>query len=214
MTQKSDEPWRCLRAPLPDRDLLSSCLAEKQPYEVHVGESFLVTGTATGTFVSLQANPATHECEVPPVSSELVRLDQSRIPLEPPLACPATLTDPLGPLPPSLGTNVCRLPDGDGRRIHFENPIFGIAVEVPAAAPLPPDQLVLSFNVVGGGLVLGVALAVDVQAQQPRAALTAPDLQTVYVVDEGKQSVATGLRGQLLRLSSSVLQVDHNFQVR
>ena len=41
-----------------------------------------------------------------------------------------------------------------------------------------------------------------------------PKKGTVYVVDEGKQSAATGLRGQLLRLRSEVPATDTTFRVR
>ena len=41
-----------------------------------------------------------------------------------------------------------------------------------------------------------------------------PDRQTVFVVDEGKGTSATSLRGQLLRLVSSVQVCDPNFRVR
>jgi hypothetical protein len=44
--------------------------------------------------------------------------------------------------------------------------------------------------------------------------VTAPDRQTVFVVDEGKSSTATGLRGQLLRVSTAVQATDRSFQVR
>jgi len=70
------------------------------------------------------------------------------------------------------------------------------------------------MNVTGGGNTLQSLLGVDVQAQQPRYATVAPDGQTVYVVDEGKAAVATGLRGQLLRLFSSSQSVDTTFIVR
>jgi len=53
-----------------------------------------------------------------------------------------------------------------------------------------------------------------VQAQQPRYVTVAPDHQTLYVVDEGKSPVATGLRGQLLRLFSNSQAVDTTFVVR
>ena len=44
--------------------------------------------------------------------------------------------------------------------------------------------------------------------------VTGPDLQTVFVVDEGKGSASTALRGQLLRLVSFVQICDPAFQVR
>ena len=83
--------------------------------------------------------------------------------------------------------------------VHFENPWFAFALDVPkvgvAAFPviLPPPSLQLTFQVVGGQGALSIALASDVQAQQPRVAITGPDRQTVYIIDEGKQTTATGL---------------------
>ena len=68
--------------------------------------------------------------------------------------------------------------------------------------------------VTGGGNSLPSLIGVDVQAQQPRYVAVAPDGQTVYVVDEGKSPVATGLRGQLLRLFSPSQSVDTTFVVR
>jgi hypothetical protein len=44
--------------------------------------------------------------------------------------------------------------------------------------------------------------------------VTAPDLQTVFVIDEGKGTASTALRGQLLRLVSSIQTCDPAFQVR
>jgi hypothetical protein len=237
---------RCMRAQL-DPAKFEACMPELQTYEIHAGEAFLIEGSATGVFSDLQANPQTRECEIPPQSSEYVRLHQARIPIEPPAQCPASLItgDRLGPLPPDfldpvsgVATNVCQIePDltprpghAVARVIHFENPMFSFLLSVkagPAASPaptaspapsvdktVPPDQLTLSFTLVGSGFPLGLALAIDVQAQQPRYAVTAPDRQTVFVVDEGKQSVGVGLRGQLLKLSSEAVAIDRSFQVR
>jgi hypothetical protein len=196
---------RCLRAPLDDA-LFAACLKELQPYELHAGDGFLVSGSLTGVLIEEEPDPATGECVVPPVSSEYVRLHQSRIPLVA-AACPPSLTDPLGALDPSQ-PNVCALPSG----LHFENPFFSFVLGLSSG--VPADQTALSFVLVGGGSPLSLGLGTDVQAQQPRAAVTAPDRDNVFVVDEGKQTSATGLRGQLLKLTTSVQSVDRRFQVR
>jgi hypothetical protein len=251
---------RCLLAPLFDRDnnrdLFTDCMPDLKTYEIHTGDSFAVIGSATGFFSDLQANPQTRECEVPPVSSEFIRLRQARVPITPGLTCPDALGpngNPLAFMPndlidPTTGraAAACLITDTDGRHIHFENPFFAIDVKIPPAicggaspapstmpsespepspspAPtscsvsgleVPPDQLTLSFNLVGSGFPLQVILAVDVQAQQPRSVAVAPDRETVFVVDEGKQTTATGLFGQLLKLSSNAVAVDRSFTIR
>ncbi len=139
-------------------------------------------------------------------------------------ACPAYVdANPLAQSidPSVLASNICALQQPAGATtsvIHFENPIFNIGVVLPldgAGRPLiPPDGTSVSMAVTGGGNSLASLLGVDVQAQQPRYATVAPDGQTVYVVDEGKQAVASGLRGQLLRLFSSSQSVDTTFVVR
>jgi hypothetical protein len=101
--------------------------------------------------------------------------------------------------------------------VHFENQIFNIALQIPVLATrplIPPDGTAVAFTVTGGGNPLVSLLGVDVQAQQPRSVAVGPDGQTIYVVDEGKASTATGLRGQLLRLFSSSQSVDTTFVVR
>src|SRR5205823_7212016 len=124
--------------------------------------------------------------------------------------CPANVdAQPLAEsIDPSLQTNVCSVKTMAGvRLIHFENPIFNIVAELPLSSTnrpiVPPDGTSVSFSVTGGGTNLIAQLGVDVQAQQPRAALVGPDGQTVYVVDEGKSPSGAGLRGQLLRLFSA-----------
>jgi hypothetical protein len=112
-----------------------------------------------------------------------------------------------------------------GRSVHFENIFYAIELVVPArqvrggelangADLVPGDGTDLKFSIVGGGFPLAATLGVDATAQQPRVIVTSPDSQTVFVVDEGKQSAATGLRGQLLRVSTSVQATDRSFQVR
>jgi hypothetical protein len=112
-----------------------------------------------------------------------------------------------------------------GRSIHFENIYYAIELIVPARQIrnaelangqdlVPGDGTDLKFSVVGGGFPLAATLGVDATAQQPRSIVTSPDRQTVFVVDEGKQGAATGLRGQLLRVSTAVQATDRSFQVR
>src|SRR5262249_49142570 len=151
--------------------------------------------------------------------------------------------DPLSALPPDfvdpstgLPTNVCQVSPAPSpspgfsntRVVHFETPTFSFLLQstagppspmptpspLPLPATVPPDLFTLQFAVVGSGFPLGVALAIDVQAQQPSAVVTAPDRQTIFVVDEGKQSAGVGLRGQLLKVSSENVAVDRSFQVR
>jgi hypothetical protein len=100
------------------------------------------------------------------------------------------------------------------RLIHYENPFFAIELQIPAGRALSPDNTDVKFVIVGGGYPLAVPLATDVTALQPRAIVTSPDLQTVFVVDEGKQSSGTGLRGQLLRVSTAAQATDRSFTVR
>ena len=107
--------------------------------------------------------------------------------------------------------------DPAARVVHFENPIFNLAVQFPKSdgqVIIPPDGTAISMQLTGGGATLLALLGVDVQAQQPRYVAVAPDGQTVYVVDEGKGTSAAGLRGQLLRLFSPTQSVDTTFVVR
>jgi hypothetical protein len=208
---------RCMRSPLDD-GLFATCLTELQPYEIHAGESFVVTGSQTGYLTDLEPDPATRECAIPPATgtdAQFVQLHQSRIPIDPAVlpSC-ASLPDVLSPLSPGQPNACLFSASGSDRVIHFENPLFAIGLDLPAQSPLPPDQTVLTFQVVGGGFPQSLAVGIDVQAQQPRAAVTAPDLQTVYIVDEGKQTTATGLRGQLLKLFSTSQAIDRLFIVR
>ncbi|MGZ3405782.1 MAG: hypothetical protein ACXVAN_05015, partial [Polyangia bacterium] len=143
-------------------------------------------------------------------------------------ACPANVNQqPLAEsIDPSMQTNVCKVTTAATSvdLIHFENPIFNIVAQVPTALVpnsttktrpiVPPDGTAISINLTGGGTNLVSQLGVDVQAQQPRSALVAPDGQTVYIVDEGKSPVGAGLRGQLLRLFSASQSVDTTFIVR
>jgi hypothetical protein len=210
---------RCLRAPLDDAYFLPvelggfGCLRELQPYQITAGDAFTVTGSTTGFLTDLQPNPVTRACEVPPMSSQQVRLRQSRIPLGAP-ACPATLANIQDPLPAPF-PNVCTFQDDmTSRQIHFENMYYAFGLDLPPGSFQPPENFTLQFVVVGGGVPFALALGADAVAQHPRSAVVAPDRSTVYVIDEGKQTVATGLRGQLIRLISSVQTSDRFFLVR
>jgi hypothetical protein len=249
---------RCMLAPADAKYFQAAtsstpgCMTELKTYEVHAGESFLVTGSLSGFFSDLQADPLTSECEIPPMSSEYARLHQARIPIDTQLMCPAA-SDPLSSLPPDLidpstgvASNICfESKSLSSRVIHFENPFFAFLLEIPLSVPasfdsgipaspepsaspspspspgppgvvtgLPVDLLQIQFSLLGGGFPLSVTLAIDVQAQQPRYAVTAPDRQTVFIVDEGKQTVGVGLRGQLFKLSTNATALDRSFLVR
>jgi len=219
---------RCMRAPIGDatagQTFWQTCMPEVQQYEIHAGDAFTVSGTSSG-FLSNETTAPDGECVVPPQTKERVRLFQWRVPLSA-SPCPANVNaNPLTASidPKTMPANVCVvngpvMPGTTSEVIHFENPVFNIGVVLPllaSARPIvPPDGTSVSMAVTGGGNNLQSLLGVDVQAQQPRYATVAPDGQTVYVIDEGKASVATGLRGQLLRLFSSSQSVDTTFVVR
>jgi hypothetical protein len=219
---------RCMRAPLDDK-LLSACLLELQNYEIHAGNSFTVAGVNSGFGVDEQPD-ATGECTVPDQSTDFVRLRQARIPLKPADTC--TLASPLDsintrvPDPTTkqlVQANVCLVPPAMGQLspsqiIHFENGVFNIAVTIPVDANgnviVPPDGTAIGFSLTGGGGVLSAPLGVDIQAEDPSYVVVGPDQQTVYIVDSGKTNVASGLRGQLLRLFTPTQTVDHLFRIR
>jgi hypothetical protein len=213
---------RCMYAPL-STQLFTDCLPELQKYQLRVGDAFMVTGQANGFYSDLEPSPVDRECTLPVnATAPFVKLRQSRIPLDAKklMQCPMIL--PYQFLPSSFATNTCWMADDTMHTVvHFENPWFAFAIDVPKIpngnfVPVvrPPPSLQLTFQIVGGQGALSIPLASDVQAQQPRMAVTAPDHQTVYIIDEGKQTTATGLRGQLLRLVSGSQSVDRNFQVR
>lgn len=229
---------RCMRAPLDDTLWFSAvtlpngktagCIQELQQYEIHVGGQFLVGGTTSGSLVT-DVIDASGECRAPAPSTLFARDRQSRLPLTPSLVCPHPVLppdamhpndSPLASLPPSAPSNVCYSDGGGLRTIHYQNPLFNVALQIPQPGStypkviMPPDGTAVSFAITGGGAALSVPLGVDVQAQQPRYTVVAPDRQTVYVVDEGKSISASGLRGQLLRLFTPSQTVDHLFVVR
>ena len=169
-----------------------------------------------------------------------MRLHQGRIPINPP-ACPKGIevlpvdvvslvngtgeklpSSPLNPFDPFQiafsQPNYCQYNDElmapDPRIIRFENPYFVIGLELPREHLIPPDLFAMSFTIVGGSQPAVLALGVDIPASQPRSTVVTPDGQTFLVVDEGKSTVATGLRGQLLRILSSPPGNDRLFIVR
>ncbi|MCU1281233.1 MAG: hypothetical protein JWM53_4779, partial [bacterium] len=226
---------RCMRAPIfggsgdatkpstlkVDPTFWKTCMPEAQQYELHAGDAFTVAGTSSGFLTNEVVDKSTGECILPPQTLETARLSQWRVPLTAP-PCPANVdAQPLvESIDPALQTNVCTVGGSSAgvRRIHFENPIFNIVAQVPLTAMgrpiVPPDATSISVNITGGGSNLIAQLGVDVQAQQPRYATVAPDGQTLYIVDEGKSPVGSGLRGQILRLFSSSQSVDTTFVVR
>ncbi len=221
-TSTADAPdFRCMRSPL-DIGLFTDCLKQAQRYQIRTGESFQVVGTVSGLLSELEPNPVTRICETPPISLERVRRRSPRIPLEAP-ACPQQIDASLGIDALSwvgpAGPNACQLKTGsDDRLYHFENPIFSLALSIPKnpIGYVPADDTIVSFVVVGGGFALGLVLGIpsDPAAQSPKSVVVGPDQQTVYVVDEGKGTTSVSLRGQLLRLISSVQVCDQTFRVR
>lgn len=216
-----------MRAPLDDT-LIATCMTELQRYEIRAGSSFLVAGTTAGAPAELRIDPVTRDCVPPPPTDETGRLQRPRIPLEP-AACPMTMTDSLS-MVDSSNPNVCVYPSGPvfdatdtekknpkfDRVYHFENPQVTFALAVPTEAPIPPDNTTLSFIIVGGNFPFTVQLLrgnVD-GALLPRVIATAPDGQTLYIVDEGKQTTSTGLRGQVLLFNSASQSIDSRFVVR
>ena len=128
---------RCMRAPIGGPSLWQKCMPELQEYEVHVGDAFTVSGTASG-YLSNERAGAGGECEVPPQTLERVRLTQWRVPLTAP-NCPANVNaSPLAESidPTVLASNVCSVQStGTGvALIHFENPIFNIVAQLPLGA--------------------------------------------------------------------------------
>jgi hypothetical protein len=210
---------RCMRAPV-DAGLWNLCFPELQEYEIHVGDAFLIFGSSSG-FVSSIEPRSDGECVPAPTDNEYARLRNARVPLSGPnLPVCSGLASPLDPMDPSTGGNICRFDGVPATEVvHYENPILSLAMQVPKIGisdqvQVPVFGTQVTLTVVGGGSNLITPLGVDVQAQLPRYAVVAPDRQTVYVIDEGKSSVASGLRGQVLRLFSPTQSIDTTFRVR
>lgn len=226
---------RCMRAPLDDELWFTNkCVPELQQYEIHVGDAFLIGGTASGILLSGSVDKM-GECKRPDPTSSYAIERQSRVPLTPvddksnPLVCPppvgpstpmAADYSPLESLPSSARSNVCSIDTAGLRILHYQNPILNFALQIPKpgmAYPtviVPPDGTSVSMQLTGGGGAFSIPLGIDVQAQQPRFIAVAPDQQTLYIVDEGKSISAVGLRGQLLRLFTPSQSLDHQFVVR
>ncbi|MSP60665.1 MAG: hypothetical protein EXR72_10055 [Myxococcales bacterium] len=168
-------------------------------------------------------------------------IDASPCP-EPPGPAPhagASQANWLGPVATGA-PNTCRLAPLDPCHIylHYENPIFRTVVDIPArglasgmptpdggaGAPdggvpggcaeavsrVPAENTVISFSTLGGFRVLAGSLG----AQLPRSSQVGPDGKTVYVVDEGRQSIGSGLRGQVIKFLSENQVADTTFIVR
>ncbi len=217
--------YRCLRSPL-DVGLFTDCFHQRQLYQIRAGDAYAVVGGTSGLLAELEPDPVTRICHSPatmPESNERIRLRSPRIPLSPP-ACqraldPTTGVDALTREPPG-SSNVCQYATGNGDRlIHFENPVLAWALRIffnTDGGYVPKDDTIINITIAGGGFPMSIGLGVSGQpaSQAPRTAVTAPDGQTVFVVDEGKGTTATSLRGQLLRLVSSVQICDPAFLVR
>ena len=251
---------RCLRAQLPDPNLVSLCFAGPQLYELHAGESFYVHADTTVLAQPEGIDPATGKCVIPPTTNSLLGLLSPRVPIEPPFEC--NLPDPTtwftAPLPPTVpvGVNSCRLvptgDDGARRYIRYQNQALVTVLQIPitvlstfgtsvggadagvqnpdgghsevdggmvnlsgvAHTKVPADFTSFLFTVVGGFTPLTTPLGTDVLAQQPRASQVAPDRVTIYVDDEGREALATGLQGQIIRFLSQSQISDSLFLVR
>ena len=162
-----------------------------------------------------------------------------RLPAPP--ACPSDVSTMnwLGPImtgpntclitPPSAAASAGRLDQPGDAIIRYDNPLFSLVVFVPprplpavpgsmmiAGAPqyAPADNTVIQFSILGGFHSLVFPLGTDIAAQMPRSVVTGPWGLDLFVVDEGKQTVGTGLRGQVLRFLTDSQVTDSTFQVR
>ena len=212
---------RCMRAPY-DLALFQDCLSYPERYDVRIGDAYSVSGGVSGFLSDLQPDPVTKECGPPLAASELTRLRSPRLPLDAPL-CPVQplVTSGVDALTyqGEGAPNACRIQtNDDDRLLHFEGPVFSFALRVPnnPTGYVPEDDTKLVFGVVGGGFPLSLVLQIrsSPPAQNPVASAVAPDHGTVFIVDEGKGTSATSLRGQLLRLISSLQECDPSFAVR
>ncbi|MEO6953601.1 MAG: hypothetical protein ABI321_17500 [Polyangia bacterium] len=212
---------RCMRAPY-DLGLFQDCLSYPERYNVRVGDGYSISGGSSGFLTDLQPNAATQECEAPPSSSALARLRSPRVPLDaPPCPLQPLVTSGVDALTyqGEGAPNACRIQtNDDDLLLHFEGPILSFALRVPhnPTGYVPEDDTKLVFGVVGGGFPLSLILQLrsSPPAQNPIASVVAPDQGTVYIVDEGKGTSASSLRGQLLRLITSLQECDPSFEVR
>lgn len=114
--------------------------------------------------------------------------------------------------------------------VRYSNPVFEAVVVVPprpllASAgtnvPLtynriPAINAQVSFRVTGGYGPLSF-LPQSTAGSTPqllRSIVLGPDRQTLYIVDEGRQNVTTGIRGQLLRFYTNTKAADTSFNVQ
>lgn len=230
---------RCLRAPLPPTDpaVRSLCFPELQIYAIQAGESFFVDGDVSGVLTGGMSDPESGRCSS--ATDDSARLLWPRIPLDAP-ACPEEINTGnwWGPLPSGI-PNACRLslPDSPNTFVRFANPLFDLVVAVPeirhtgttadggttaaSASPqetelqrAPSEGTIVTFTVVGGFHALNFTLGIDITAQLPRVAVVGPDRRRIYIVDEGKQNAASGLRGQIIRFLADTLVSDSTFDIK
>ena len=115
--------------------------------------------------------------------------------------------------------------------VRFSNPVFEAVVVVP------PRALLASANGPGVPLTYSRVPAIDAQVnfrftggygplsfvpqstvgrtpQLARVIIAGPDRQTLYIIDEGRENVTTGVRGQLLRFYANTKNPDTGFNVQ
>ena len=230
---------RCLRAPLPPLagTLHDLCFGAPQAYEIHAGESWVVSGDQSGVIENESEDPSTHRCVRSFDADPVLRYRNARLPMAPP-DCPADLesSDWYKELPPEFGGNACSLNPADGyprRYIRFSNPFFDIVMVVPPQGlPLsndggwvdsggnteishvPFEGTFMSFSTVGGFRPMTYGLGTAITAQSPSAATVGGDRHAIYIVDQGKQNSATGLRGQVIRFLTDSESSDPTFVIR
>jgi hypothetical protein len=104
-------------------------------------------------------------------------------------------------------------PNPDGG-CAMPGPLPDGGAQLTAVTRVPQFGAAVTFQVIGGFFPLGFTMASDIAVQMPRMGRTGPDGITVYVADEGKQNVGTGLRGQIVRFYSDTQSNDSTFRVR
>ncbi|HEX2569764.1 MAG TPA: hypothetical protein VH877_09420 [Polyangia bacterium] len=113
--------------------------------------------------------------------------------------------------------------------VRFSNPVFDTAIVVPirpllssatgSGVPvtynrIPAIAAQVNFRSTGGYGPLSFLPTGSIAPQLPRAITLGPDRQTLYIVDEGRENVATGRRGQLLRFFGGGKNSDTNFIIQ
>lgn len=117
------------------------------------------------------------------------------------------------------------------RVVRFSNSVLEAVFVVPprpltsiASGPgvpvtynrVPAIDAQVSLSVTGGFSPLSFLpqSAVGRTPQLFRSIVVGPDRQTIYIVDEGRENVTTGLRGQLLRFYTSTKASDTSFNIQ